>query len=115
LLGRIGVYPQRGTAKCLSVAVTTLLRLPRLAGGWRPMAEEFNPTEWITIGEAAALTGYAAAYFRKLIAKGRLRARKRGRDWFLDKAEVLAYAEAMREPGCDKTNPWRPAYNSHAD
>ena len=68
-----------------------------------------------TIGEAAALTGYAAAYFRKLIAKGRLRAKKRGRDWFLDKAEVLAYAEAMREPGCDKTNPWRPAYNSHAD
>jgi len=72
------------------------------------MPDECNPIEWITTNEAAELTGYAAGYLRQLIAKGRLKAKKRGRDWFLDKAEVLAYAEAMRELGRDKYNPWRP-------
>jgi excisionase family DNA binding protein len=71
------------------------------------MTEDFNPTEWITTGEAADLTGYTTAYFRQLIKRGRLKARKRGRDWFLNKAEVLAYAEEMRRLGQDKFNPWR--------
>jgi hypothetical protein len=33
---------------------------------------DFNLTEWITTKEAAELTGYAAAYFRQLIKRGRL-------------------------------------------
>ena len=71
------------------------------------MAESFNPTEWITTKEAAELTGYATAYFRQLIKRGRLEAHKRGRDWFLNRAEVLAYAEEMRRLGREKYNPWR--------
>ena len=46
-------------------------------------------TEWITTKEAAELTGYTPAYFRQLILRGRLGAEKRGRDWFLDKREVM--------------------------
>jgi excisionase family DNA binding protein len=49
------------------------------------MTDDFNPTEWITTKEAAKLTGYTAAYFRQLIARGRLEAGKIGRDWVLDK------------------------------
>ena len=68
---------------------------------------DFDPVEWITTQEAAELTGYAAAYFRQLIRAGRLAAKKRGRDWFLDRAEVLAYAETMQQLGPAKHNPWR--------
>lgn len=69
--------------------------------------ENFNPVEWITTKEAADLTGYATAYFRQLIKRSRLQAKKRGRDWFLKKAEVLAYAEKMQQLGPQKYNPWR--------
>jgi len=71
------------------------------------MADTFNPTEWITTKEAAALTGYTPRYFRKAIAKGTLKAQKRGRDWFLSKEEVLAYAAEMKRLGPAKHDPWR--------
>ena len=71
------------------------------------MTRDFHPTEWITTKEAAELTGYSAAYFRQLIAKGKLEGCKIGRDWILDKAQVLAYAEEMKRLGPDKYNPWR--------
>ena len=71
------------------------------------MTEDFNPTEWITTKEAAELTGYTDAYLRQLIGRGRLRAKKRGRDWFLSKADVLAYAEEMKRLGPAKYDPWR--------
>jgi excisionase family DNA binding protein len=73
----------------------------------RPMVDELNPSKWITTSEAAELTGYTAAYFRQLISRGRLPGRKRGRDWFLDKAAVLAYAEQMKKLGPTKHDPWR--------
>lgn len=68
---------------------------------------DIDPVEWITTNEAAELTGYSTAYFRQLIKRGGLAAKKRGRDWFLDKVEVLAYAQAMKELGPGKYNPWR--------
>lgn len=68
---------------------------------------DFDPVEWITTQEAATLTGYSADYFRKAIRRGRLLGRKRGRDWFMDRAEVLAYAEEMQRLGPAKHNPWR--------
>ena len=71
------------------------------------MLEDLDTTKWITTTEAAELTGYAAAYFRQLIKRGRLQAQKRGRDWFLNKMEVLAYAEEMQRLGPRKYNPWR--------
>jgi excisionase family DNA binding protein len=71
------------------------------------MTEGFNSTEWITTKGAAELTGYSAAYFRQLIARGRLAGRKMGRDWILDKSEVLEYAEEMKRLGPEKHNPWR--------
>ena len=76
-------------------------------GTARMMTEDFNPTEWITTKEAAELTGYSAAYFRQLIAKGKLEGRKIGRDWLLEKSEVLKYAREMKRLGPDKYSPWR--------
>jgi len=72
------------------------------------MPDDFNPTEWITTKEAAELTGYTSAYFRQLIQRGRLhQVQKRGRDWFLSKKEVLAYAKEMKRLGPAKHNPYR--------
>lgn len=68
---------------------------------------DFNPIEWITTGEAAELTGYTSDYIRKAIRRGLLEGMKRGRDWFLNKADVLAYKEKMDALGDRKHNPWR--------
>ena len=35
------------------------------------MAENFNPTEWITTAEAAELTGYSSVTFRWLVRRCR--------------------------------------------
>ena len=71
------------------------------------MTNDFSPTEWITTKEAAELAGYAPAYIRQLIARGRLNGRKLGRDWILDRSEVLAYAKKMKQLGPEKYSPWR--------
>ncbi|HOU00695.1 MAG TPA: helix-turn-helix domain-containing protein [Anaerolineaceae bacterium] len=68
---------------------------------------DFDPAGWITTQEAAALTGYAAVTWRLFARQGRIKSMKRGRDWFLDKAEVLAYTETMQRMGNAKHNPWR--------
>lgn len=76
-------------------------------GTARTIADDWNPTDWITTKDAAELTGYSAAYFRQLITRGRLEAHKLGRDWVLDRSEVLKYAEEMKRLRPDKYNPWR--------
>lgn len=68
---------------------------------------DFDLVQWITTGEAATLTGYSQGYFRQAIARGLLKGKKRGRDWFLSKEEVLTYAETMRQLGPSKHNPWK--------
>ena len=72
-------------------------------------------TEWITTKEAAELTGYTDARFRQLAIEGTIAARKRGRDWFLSKADVLAYAEEMRQLGTSKHDPWRTGARQKTD
>ena len=68
---------------------------------------DFDPAEWITTQEAAALTGYAAVTWRLFARQGKVKSMKRGRDWFLARAEVLAHIEAMQRLGTAKHNPWR--------
>jgi len=64
--------------------------------------------EWITTAEAAELTGYHVKYVRRLVKEGKIAGTKRGgRDWWVDKASVKAYADEMRRLGPAKHNPWR--------
>ena len=69
--------------------------------------DEPNPTHWITTTEAAELTGYTPANFRQAIKRKRLTGKKRGRDWWLLKADVLTYAQEMKRLGSAKHNPMR--------
>ncbi|MCX6032143.1 MAG: helix-turn-helix domain-containing protein [Chloroflexi bacterium] len=71
------------------------------------MTQELDWSQWITTGEAAALTGYSTSNFRKALARGLLQGRKKGRDWFLVRADVLRYAEEMRHLGAARHDPWR--------
>lgn len=50
----------------------------------------------MTLIEAAALLGVTAATLRQQIANGKLRATKRGRDWWLTRAEVARYQRESR-------------------
>lgn len=71
------------------------------------MSDEFNPTQWVTTNEAAAMTGYTAALVRYLARKGYVKARKFGRDWMIDHEDMQAYAETMESLGTAKHNPTR--------
>jgi excisionase family DNA binding protein len=46
----------------------------------------------VTLLQAAALLGVTAATLRQQIANGKLRATKRGRDWWVTRGEVARYA-----------------------
>jgi hypothetical protein len=71
------------------------------------MADEFDPTTWITTNEASDLTGYSPVMLRQFARESKIKGCKRGRDWFLDKADMLAYTERMDELGAAKHDPWR--------
>ena len=62
---------------------------------------------WITTREAAELTGYVVVYIRNLAQKERIRAIKHGRDWLIDRDDVLKYRHDMDVLGPQRHNPWR--------
>jgi excisionase family DNA binding protein len=64
--------------------------------------------EWITVGEAAQLSGYHLNYIRRLVRASKVKAEKRsGHDWWIDKASVQEYVKAMKSLGSEKHNPHR--------
>lgn len=50
----------------------------------------------MTLLEAAAILGVTAATLRQQIANGKLRATKRGRDWWVTRGEVARYGRENR-------------------
>lgn len=52
----------------------------------------------MTLAEASALIGVAHGTLANQALHGRLRATKRGRDWFVTEAEVERYAREQRRP-----------------
>ncbi|NJD28911.1 MAG: helix-turn-helix domain-containing protein [Chloroflexi bacterium] len=60
----------------------------------------------MTANDAAAALGLSAATIRRQILKGRIRARKAGRDWEISEAEVRRYrAESLGHPGRRPSQP----------
>jgi excisionase family DNA binding protein len=53
--------------------------------------------EWISVTEAAQLTGYHPEHLRELIREGRVKARKFATVWQIDQASLLAYMRAAEE------------------
>lgn len=61
------------------------------------LAQLASPAEWLTLKEAAAVTGLSAATLRGQIRKRRLVAVKRGHDWQVSRAAIENYLEG-RDP-----------------
>ena len=49
------------------------------------------PDKWITTSEALALTGYNAEHIRRLVRSEKVKARKWGKEWMVDRESLLAY------------------------
>jgi excisionase family DNA binding protein len=51
---------------------------------------------WLTVAEAAGLTGYTEAHIQRLARQGEVTARKVGRQWVIDRASVLAWHKTAK-------------------
>lgn len=63
------------------------------------MPPKKNSDEPISLVVAAERYGFSAAYLRNLAIRGRLRAKKMGRDWFTTAADIEAYIESRQQRG----------------
>ena len=54
---------------------------------------------WITTAEAAEIAQYHPHYVRQLIREGKVKARRFGPLWQVDRESLLAYVRAMEERG----------------
>ena len=55
----------------------------------------------------AELTGYNLEYLRQLIRRGVIAAEKKGRDWWVDRADLQRYLDEMKSLGASKHDPRR--------
>lgn len=58
-----------------------------------------RPTHPLTLAQAAAESGLAIGTLKVQIGKGRLIATKRGRDWIVERADLLTYLESRAPSG----------------
>ncbi len=52
--------------------------------------------DWITTSEAVEVTGYNAEYIRRLIRSGKVKGRKFGIVWQVQRASLHAYLQGAR-------------------
>ena len=64
-----------------------------------------RPESWSTLAEAAKESGLSADTLRVLVHRGRLKARKQGRDWLVDGASLWNYLEAREARGRQPATP----------
>jgi hypothetical protein len=58
-------------------------------------------TEWLTVNEAADISGYHPDYIRQLIRKGKVNAKKFSIVWMVDKDSLLTYVKDKEKPPQD--------------
>jgi len=63
--------------------------------------------EWLTVHQAADVSGYHYNYIRQMIRAGKLEARKFGPVWQVSRTDLLAYIDEAKELG-DSLNVRRP-------
>lgn len=64
--------------------------------------------DWITVREAAELTGYALDYVRDLASEGKIKAKKVATVWLVSRKSLLAHQKKAGELG-EKRGPKREA------
>lgn len=63
--------------------------------------------EYVSVEEAAKITGYAITYIRQLLREQKIEAEKKGTMWWINLDSLKAYKAEMDSLGSDKYSPWR--------
>lgn len=63
------------------------------------------PDEWLTISQAAELSGYHPVYLTSLVRSGKIKGRKFGPVWQVSKSALSAYIRAAAK---SKDRRWGP-------
>lgn len=63
--------------------------------------------EYVSVEEAAEMTGYAPAYIRQLLRQKKIRAEKKGTMWWVNVESLQTYKQEMDSLGTDKYFQWR--------
>lgn len=64
-----------------------------------------NKDELMPLSEAADAYGYSGDYLRRLAEKGRLKARKLGRNWLTTSGDMESFIESREKRGVYKKTP----------
>jgi hypothetical protein len=56
-------------------------------------------SEWITTAEAVRISGYSGYHLRELLNTGRVKARKFGTVWQVNRSSLVAYTKAAQNTG----------------
>ena len=65
-----------------------------------------NDSEWLTVNDAARLSGYHPETLRELMRDGKINARKVSIVWLVDRESLLTYMEKAKAMG-EKRGPKR--------
>jgi excisionase family DNA binding protein len=68
--------------------------------------QEETPERWMSVREAAQLSGYTGGYIRRLAMQGRVQGHKVGRAWRVEAGSVLRFKARMEALGNSRHNPW---------
>ena len=63
-------------------------------------------TDWISVHEAAEITGYSISHVRWLVRRGRLSAERKGPMYWIDRESLKAYTAEVKRLGPQRFN-WR--------
>lgn len=63
--------------------------------------------EYVSVDEAAEITGYVSAYIRHLLRQKKIEAQKKGNMWWIELDSLKKYKEEMDALGNDKYFQWR--------
>lgn len=63
--------------------------------------------EYVSVDEAADITGYAPAYIRRLLRESKIKAEKKGTMWWVELESLKEYKRQMDSLGSEKFSPWR--------
>jgi excisionase family DNA binding protein len=59
-------------------------------------------TKWLTVNEAAKVSGYHPEYVRQLVREGKVNAKKFSIVWMVDKDSLLTYVKNQDKPTQDQ-------------
>ena len=63
--------------------------------------------EYVSVEEAAEISGYSQQYIRRLLRQRRIQAVKKGYMWWVDLDSLKAYKQEMDSLGSEKFSPYR--------